>query len=483
MPKKIRILLAASEVSPLAQTGGLAEVAGSLPKAFQAMGHPTTVVMPAYRQTLRLRAFSETISSLTVMTGGQEVAFSVLSGTLADGVPVLLIRCDEYFDRPGIYEDDGLAYSDNHDRYAFFCKAVMAVMARQPDPFDIVVANDWQTGLLMPYLDYLGPEAPAGVFVIHNQGFLGLAPAAMQTRIGLPDEYFGLEGMEYFGQLSYLKAGIVYSKAVVTVSPSYAREIQTPEGGNGLDGVMQLYSGKLRGIVNGVDYQAWNPASDQFLPARYSASDPAGKKKCKLALKEEVSLPPGDRPLFSMVSRLTAQKGISLLIEGAADIFKLGLDVIVLGTGESWFENQLSAMVDRFPLNMRLILGYDNELAHRIIAGSDFVLVPSAYEPCGLVQLYALRYGTIPVVRAAGGLNDTVRDYAGQNPEGLWDNGFKFTQFQAPALARAIRRAAELYRTEDFAAMSQRNMLEDHSWARSAGEYVEVFRKILGLNG
>jgi starch synthase len=285
--------------------------------------------------------------------------------------------------------------------------------------------------------------------------------------------------MEYFGQLSYLKAAIVYCDAVVTVSPTYAREIQTPEGGNGLDGVLQVYSGKLQGILNGIDHTIWNPETDPLIKAHYCYEDPSGKAKCKQALKDELKLPASTRPIFSMVSRLTAQKGLSLLVEGANDIMRLNLDLIILGTGEFWFENQLTEVMERYPDNMRLILGYNNELAHRIISGSDFALVPSMYEPCGLIQLYALRYGTIPVVRAVGGLNDTVRDYAGQNPEGVWDNGFKFTQFQAPALTRAIRRATELYRTEHFSTMSRTNMREDHSWNKSAEEYKQLFQKLL----
>ncbi|MDR3134993.1 MAG: glycogen/starch synthase, partial [Deltaproteobacteria bacterium] len=366
-------------------------------------------------------------------------------------------------------------------RFAFFSLAIIETLKKLPQGPTVVVGNDWQTGLVMPLLSKLGHQAPAGVFVIHNQGFLGLAPAETKDLIGLPEIYYGLEGMEYFGQLSYLKAGIVYSKAVVTVSPTYAREIQTPEGGNGLDGVLRLHAGKLSGIVNGVDYESWNPASDKLVSHNYSATSFGGKALCKLAIKEQLKLPPSGRPLFSMVSRLTAQKGLSLVVEAGPELFRLGIDLIILGTGDPLFEEQLRGLMAKYQDNMRLVLAYDNKLAHQIIAGSDFVLVPSMYEPCGLIQLYGLRYGAIPVVRAIGGLNDTVRDYAGQNPDGLWDNGFKFSQFQAPALARAVRRATELYRTLDFQTMAMANMAEDHSWGKSAEEYVKVFRKALGL--
>ncbi|MDR0621690.1 MAG: glycogen synthase [Deltaproteobacteria bacterium] len=490
MPESLQVLFASSEVSPLAQTGGLAEVAGSLPQALGSQGHPTTVIMPAYRQTLAKWRFSEIYPDLSVTMGAEEVPFSVLTGPLGpdpagagswpDGRKALLVKCDRYFDREGLYGDGSAAFPDNHERFAFFSKAVMETMKAIPGQFDVVVANDWQTALLMPYLAESGPGAPAGVFIIHNQGFLGLAPPEARGLIGLPEFYYGLEGMEYYGQLSYLKAGIVYSKAVVTVSPTYAREIQTPEGGNGLDGVLRLHSGKLSGIVNGVDYVSWNPAADRFISHGYSEKNFAGKAKCKASVKEQLKLAPSDRPLFAMVSRLTAQKGISLVVEAGPELFKLGIDLIILGTGEPWFEEQLRNLMGRYPDNMRLILAYDNKLAHQIIAGSDFTLVPSMYEPCGLIQLYSLRYGTIPIVRAIGGLNDTVRDYAGQNPDGLWDNGFKFSQFQAPALTRAVRRATELYRTPDFKAMALANMAEDHSWESSAAEYVKVFHKALG---
>ncbi|MDR2387854.1 MAG: glycogen synthase GlgA [Deltaproteobacteria bacterium] len=479
MLDKFKVLFASSEVAPLAQTGGLAEVAGSLPQAITALGYPTTVIMPAYRQTLANFSFKKLYDGLKVPFGSLDLPFSILEGQARENQRVLLIKYDPFFDREGLYGPAGEAYPDNPARFAFFSKAIIETLKQIPETFDLVVANDWQTGLLMPLLNQFGPKAPAGLFIIHNQGFLGLAPAETAELIGLPESYYALEGMEYYGQLSYLKAGIVYSQAVVTVSPTYAREIQSPEFGNGLDGVLRLHSNKLSGIVNGVDYLSWNPETDLFISHNYSRDDFAGKAQCKISVKEQLKLPPSHRPLFSMVSRLTAQKGISLVIEAGAELFKLGLDLIILGTGEPWFEEQLRALMAAHPDNMRLILAYDNKLAHQIIAGSDFTLVPSIYEPCGLIQLYSLRYGTIPIVRAVGGLNDTVRDFAGANPEGLWDNGFKFSQFQPPALTRAVRRATELYRSPDFKTMALANMAEDHSWSNSAKEYLKIFRKLL----
>ncbi|MDR1488065.1 MAG: glycogen synthase GlgA [Deltaproteobacteria bacterium] len=480
MGDDICVLLASSEATPLAQTGGLAEVAGSLPQALTRAGLPSLTIIPGYTQAIKKGDFSPACPELSVSLGPDQVPFTLLKGELPQGGAVYLIRNDAFFDRPHLYGEGRLSYEDNPERFAFFSKAVVASLPYLERKPDILLANDWQTGLIMPLLLEAGPDAPKGVFVIHNQGFLGLAPTTVADVIGLPDGYYGVEGLEYYGQLSFLKAGIVYSKAVVTVSPSYAKEILTPEGGNGLDGVLRRYSGKLSGIINGVDHNQWNPQTDPYIPRNYSSTDLSGKAVCKNTLKSRLQLRPSNRPLFGMVSRLTAQKGFSLIVEGAQEIFKLGLDLVILGTGEPWFEKQLTEMVEKYPDNMRLLLDFDIPLSHKVIAASDFSLVPSLYEPCGLIQLYSLRYGTIPVVRAIGGLNDTVRDYAGQNPDGLWDSGFKFSQFQAGALVRAIRRATELYnRKEDFTTMAKSDMEEDFSWNRSAKDYAKLFESVL----
>ncbi|MDR1656510.1 MAG: glycogen synthase GlgA [Deltaproteobacteria bacterium] len=482
MTESICVLFAASEVSPLASTGGLAEVAGSLPQALTMGGFPSSVVMPAYRGILDKAPFTNTGLKLSVLMADEEIAFEVFEGRLSHDVPIYLIKCDPFFDRPGIYGEGRTDYPDNPERFAFFSRAVIELAERLPKKPDVIVANDWQTGLIMPLLLESGPVAPKGLFIIHNQGYLGLAPSTAASYIGLPDRFYGLEGLEYYGQLSYLKAGIVFSQAVITVSPTYAKEIQTPEYGGGLDGVLRLYSGKLHGIINGVDYDLWSPSTDPNIASNYDSQNLAGKKICKQALRQEVGLTGSDdKPLFGMVSRLTAQKGFTLIVESAADLFKLGLELVILGSGEPWFEEQLTALSELYPNNMRLVIGYDAKFSRRIISGSDFVLVPSLYEPCGLIQLFGLRYGAVPVVRACGGLNDTVRDYAGQHPTGLWDNGFKFSQFQSGALVRAVRRACELYVAPgEWAKMSSSNMLEDFSWAASAKAYAKLIRQVLG---
>lgn len=483
MDKKPQVLIASSEIRPLAQTGGLADVAGSLPLALSRQGADAAVIMPAYQVVLNRPGLEleDMTVSFTIRQGGQDIPGSLWRTKLGPEVPAYLIRCDRFFDRPGIYEIGGAEYPDNPERFAFFCKAVMKVLPHLEAYPDIVVGNDWQTGLLMPYLSRQPEGRPRGVFIIHNQGYLGLVPLEKWPLLDLPDSYNTIDGMEYFGRSSLLKAGIVYSRALVTVSPSYAREVQTPEGGQGLDGALRHHAGKFIGILNGIDYDIWNPESDKLITANYRPQNLQGKRQCKKALLTEFGLDGlEDRPLVGMVGRLAAQKGFSLVREAAEDIFRLGLGLIVLGSGEPIYEDMARELAARFPYQCRAVIGYDDALAHRIIAGSDLVLVPSMYEPCGLVQMYALKYGSVPVVRAVGGLNDTVRDFAGNNPQGLWDTGFKFSQFQSKALVLALRRAAELYgRPDDFQALARVGMGEDFSWDNSARRYLELFNHVL----
>ena len=483
MTKKLQVLIASSEVTPLAQTGGLADVAGSMPAALTRQGVGATIIMPAYQETLtnHRAKFENTGIKFTINQNGEKVTGSLLKGEQSPGVPAWLVAADSYYDRPGLYNSSKGEFPDNPERFSFFCKAVIKALPHLDNFPDIVLGNDWQTGLLMPYLAQMEESRPRGVFIIHNQGYLGLVPPEKWPLLELPNSYNTIDGVEYFEQTSLLKAGIVYSRAVVTVSPSYAKEIQAPEGGQGLDGTMRHYSGKLTGILNGMDCDIWNPETDPHIAANYNWKNPAGKQKCKSALLSEFNFPPSPAmPLIGLVGRLAAQKGLNLVAEAAEDIFRLGVGLIILGSGEPFYEEMCHTLATRFPTQCRVIAGYDNALAHRIIAGSDFMLLPSMYEPCGLVQMYALRYGTIPIVRAVGGLNDTIRDFAGNNPDGLWDTGFKFSQFQDRALVLAVRRAVELYSSPtDLKTMSTTGMKEDFSWDNSAKEYIELFKKVL----
>ena len=485
MTAKMNILLASPEIRPLAQTGGLAEVAGSLPAALRRQGAGVSVIMPGYQTVLKNHGpdFQDTGRRLRVpQPSGQTLEGRLLRGKLGPGLPAWLVACDPLFDRPGLYGQEGAEYEDNPERFSFFCQAVLEALPHLKPAPDILLANDWQTGLLMPLLAARGLARPRGVFVIHNQGYLGLAPPEKWPALNLPAAYNTLDGLEYYGQISLLKAGLVFSQALVTVSPTYAREIQTPEGGQGLDGVLRHQAHKLTGILNGVDYEVWNPKTDRHLPANYDARDLRGKQICKASLLAEVGLPPAaaDRPLLGMVTRLTAQKGLTLAAEAAEDIFRAGASLVILGSGEPLYEKMLQDLAAAFPDQCRPIFGFHEAISHRLIAGSDLMLLPSMYEPCGLVQLYALKYGAVPIVRAVGGLNDTVRDFAGHSPDGRWDTGFKFSQFQAKALVLAVRRAVDLFgRPRDFQALVQAGMSEDFSWDQSARQYLDLFAKVL----
>ncbi len=472
----ISVLVVAPEIAPLAQTGGLAEVTGSLPLALRDAGVRVAVAMPAYRSVLESDRTFETIGpELPVRLGGTHLSATVLAGELAPDIPLYLIRRDEFFDRSGLYGSSQGDYYDNPERFIFFSRAIPALCPSVGFVPDVILANDWQSGLVMALLDLGALPRTAGVFTVHNQGYLGLVPPERTSNIGLPDRYYTLDGLEYFGQMSLFKAGIAYAQTVTTVSPTYAREVQTPEFGHGLDGAMRAISNRLYGILNGVDYRIWNPASDRNLPARYSPTDLSGKKKCKRDLIEQMGMSEHlhDKPLVGMVSRLTAQKGLSLISEAAEDLFNLDLGLVVLGAGENSFESLLSKLAGRFNGRMGLALGYDSSLAHKIIAGCDILLMPSMYEPCGLAQMYGLKYGTIPVVRSTGGLNDTVMDPKDNNEPGT---GFKFDSFQARAMVRAVRRAVETYHNpESWTAMMMAGMAQDFSWDRSAREYIKIF--------
>lgn len=482
MTNKIEVLIVSPEVRPLAQTGGLADVAGSLPEALVRQGAGAAIIMPAYQSVLKNnKDFVPVGEPFFISQAGEEIEGRLLKGQLTPEVPAYLIACDRYFDRPGLYGYQGVEHKDNPERFSFFCKAVIKVLPRLAAYPDIVLGNDWQTGLLMPLLRLSSLALPKGVFVIHNQGYLGLVPQEKWPYLDLPHSFNSIDGVEYFGQSSLLKAGIVYSSAMVTVSPTYAQEVQTPEGGHGLDGAMRHHASKFHGILNGVDYNIWNPETDKMIAAGYGPDSLSGKLKCKEELIAEMKLDgPPDKPVIGMVGRLAAQKGFNLVAEAAPDLFRLGARLVILGSGEPYYEDLARGLEAGFPGSCRAYIGYNDALAHRIIAGSDFVLIPSMYEPCGLVQLYALKYGSIPIVRAVGGLNDTVRDFAGGNPAGLPDTGFKFSHFQSKALFLAARRAVELYgQPEAFRSMIQAGMREDFSWDSSARQYLDLFKSVL----
>ena len=474
--KPLNILVAASEAAPLAKAGGLGDVVGGLPLALRDLGCRVTVVLPAYRQALtRIDDYRLTAKGLPVRLGKSILTADILMGKLAPGVPVCLVRQDEFFDRRELYGSSHGEYPDNGERFIFFSRSIPALCSAAGFDPDVILANDWQTGLVMALMHQGALPRTAGVFAIHNLGYLGLVPLERIEDIGLPDEYYRAEGLEFYGQMSLLKAGIVYSQAVITVSPTYAREIQTPEFGSGLDGLMRSIKDRLYGILNGVDYEEWNPAKDRHLAANYSPGDLAGKAICKQDLLKTMGLPGEllDMPVIGMVTRLFDQKGCHLVAEAAEDLFARNLGLVLLAAGDENYQILFSDLQARYPGRFGLKLGFDASLAHKIVAGCDMFLIPSLYEPCGLTQMFSLKYGTIPVVRATGGLKDTVTDPDEAHGPAT---GFKFKAFESEAMLKAVRRAAEaFYDREAWQAMMLEGMAKDFSWKRSAKAYLRVF--------
>jgi len=465
--------MVSSEAAPFAKTGGLADVVGALPAALAEFGDQAAVVLPRYG-SIDLKTARRVWDRLYVHFGPAMYETTIYQAPAT--CPVYLVDCPELFDRKGFYGESGLDYPDNHIRFAVFARAALGV-ARNLFRTEIFHCHDWQSGLVPAYLRTTFSTDPTflgcrTLFTIHNLGYQGLFPKTAAGEVGLEPGLLVPDGMEFFGQLSYIKGGIAYADALNTVSPTYAREIQTPEYGFGLDGALRARSAQLSGILNGVDYQEWSPDADPHIPARYSAEDISGKATCKRQLLAEFGLPEGamDRPLLGIVSRFTRQKGTDLIAEIAAQVVGLDAYLVALGTGEREYEDFFRAMQQQFPGRVAVKVGFDNGLAHRVEAGSDMFLMPSRYEPCGLNQIYSLRYGTVPVVRATGGLDDTIEE----------GTGFKFAEYTGTALLGAIRGAVAAYADrEGWQAMMHRGMEKDFSWRTSAAAYSALYRRLL----
>jgi len=480
----MNILIVASEAAPFASVGGLGDVVGSLPAALKELGCSVSVAMPAYRTALdRVETWDVAAKGLSVTMGWGSVAGDIFLSELGPGVPLYLVRCDPFFDREGIYGTPAGGYWDNPERYIFFSRIIPSLCASLSLHPDVILANDWQTGLVMALLNEGAVPGAAGVFSIHNMGYLGFVPPERAGSIGLPYGYYGMEGLEFYGQMSLLKAGIVYARDVVTVSPTYAQEIQTQEMGFGLDGLMRAVSGRLHGIVNGVDYRVWNPSIDTHLVHTYSPDDLSGKAACKEDLLNAMALPRelAARPLVGMVTRLVEQKGSGLLTDACHALFSMGIGLVVLGSGDAAYEQALVDLQTRYPDRLGLKLGFDPGLAHKIVAGSDIFLIPSLYEPCGLTQMYSLKYGTIPVARATGGLKDTIVDPDEGRGGGT---GFKFERFHAADLVAAVARAIIARQHPHlWEGMQQHAMQQDFSWRHSAKDYLRLFEQTVSKNG
>lgn len=481
----MRVLMVASEATPFAKTGGLADVASGLSKALAAIGHEVTLVLPHYRQVIKPSLTGELVGKVTIPVGEKRVEAEIRSTTLPGStVRVLLIDQPDYFDRAGLYVEKGHDYTDNAERFIFFSRAVLEA-ARQLDlQPDVIHANDWQTGIIPAMLasEYrLQPwfQKTASVFTIHNMAFQGRYPWWEYKLSGLRWELFNWRQLEFYGELNLLKAGIAMSEIVTTVSPTYAREICRPEFGYGLDPALQTRGDALTGILNGVDTTEWNSAIDPALPLRYTVDTVReGKAACKAALQREMGLPvKPEAMVLGLVSRLTDQKGLGLIASRAADMFRADVQFVCLGSGEARYETWLQELKTQFPNKVGATIGFNEGLAHRIEAGSDAFLMPSQFEPCGLNQMYSLAYGTPPIVSNVGGLADSVVDCTPESIGNGTGNGFKFSQFTADAFLNCVWRAVGVFQHDKAAwnRLIRNGMTRDWSWARSAAEYVKVY--------
>jgi len=479
----MKIAFLASEVIPYAKTGGLADVAGALPKFLSRLGSEVRVFMPFYREVrARNLPLRTAIGQAALDTPGGKKEYSVLEHR-ADGFSVYFIARDEYFDRDCLYGTAaGGDYPDNGERFAFFARASLEAMRGVGFSPDVVHGHDWQSASAFAYLKFVLADDPffkkaGSLFTVHNLAYQGLFGREVLAAVGLPERLFNMNDLEFFGKVNYMKAGILYAAAVNTVSPRYSREIQTPEFGCGLDGLLRWRSHALSGILNGVDYADWNPTTDKLIPARYSPADLSGKAGSKAGLLAMFGLRDEPRiPVAGMVTRLAGQKGVDIVCEALEDIFRLGLKVVILGTGDKKIQDFLTEAKKKYPGRLGLMIAFDEKVAHTIYAGSDFFLIPSRYEPCGLTQMYSLKYGTVPVVRATGGLDDTIQDF---EPQAGTGNGFKFEEASAAALVSCLRRALDVYaRPDQWLTLTRNTMAADYSWTRSAGEYLKLYGKI-----
>jgi len=482
--------MVSSEAVPYAKTGGLADVAGALPLELAKLGHDVILLLPHYRCLSELGRSFHSVCRVQVPTPQGLVDTAIEEDTIpvdesGRQVRVWTIRNEAFFDRPGLYQDQGVDYPDNLDRFSFFCRATIEVIAHLQTTCrwktHIIHLHDWQTALCAVYLNTVDRDRREvrgirTVLTLHNIGYQGIFPGDQFEKTGLPPSLFTPAGLEYYGSVNVLKGGIVFADYVTTVSPTYAREILTPEFGFGLEGVLHNRPNRLLGILNGIDIDRWNPETDPYLPANYSAIDRSGKQICKQALQREFELPETAVPLLSVIARLTSQKGLDLIATIVPQLMAMDLQLVILGTGEPGLEADFKALEARHPHRMGLRIGFDEGLAHRIEGGADMLVMPSRYEPCGLSQLYSLRYGTVPIVRKTGGLADTVVSLTAGAPQSKQATGFHVEEGTADALLSVLHRAVVVYRDKSmWDQLVEAGMNTDVSWARSANAYDRLF--------
>lgn len=480
----MRIVFASSEVVPFSKTGGLADVAGALPEAVARRGHEVTILTPRYGSVdvsafkLKRRRYR-----LTVNVKGKPMRGGFLEGTTPSGVPVLFVDRPAYFGRKGLYGDRGKDYPDNDKRFAFFSRAVLEACCLFGISPDVIHCNDWQTGPIPVLLQSEYRERPelnstGTVFTIHNLAYQGQFPPEAMTTLGLGWSLFTPYHLEFYGKVSFLKAGLVFADKLTTVSKKYAEEIRSSTFGHGLEGVINERADDLTGILNGVDYSTWDPRQDPFIAKTYSSDNLSGKSACKSDLQRRMGLPiEPDTPLAASISRLTSQKGIDLFIEVSKKLLKSKCQWVFLGEGDPVLENSLRQLAKQHPAKVSVRIGFDEELAHRIFAGADIFLMPSRYEPCGLNQIYGLRYGAIPLVHAVGGLDDTIEDVSKGK-----GSGFKFNTASPLALLETVQRALRLFSDRSaWCQLVDRAMSQDFSWEHSARSYETIYKETANL--
>jgi len=481
----MRILVVSSEVAPLAKTGGLADMTGSLSAALSRQGHEVVIAVPYYQQirALGLTTFP-VLEDIMADFGGRSVKASVLKSVLPKtDVTVYLVDCPEFFDRPGLYQEDGNDYGDNLERFALFCQAILATLKREYWQPHVIHCNDWQTALIPIYLRTWYREDPfynpiKVLYTIHNLAYQGIFPKEKLLELHLPWYLYHIDGIEFYERISLMKGGIVCSDRISTVSPRYAAEIRTKELGCGLEGVLNKRKKVLVGILNGMDYSVWSPDQDGCIAATYSARDLSGKVRCKAALQKENGLViDPSMPVLGMISRLDEQKGLDILAEVFPELMARKVQVVLLGTGQPKYHKTFGEFARKYEGKAGIHLTFDNDMAHRIEAGADLFLMPSHYEPCGHNQMYSLRYGTIPVVRATGGLADTVTEYSPETGEG---NGFVFINHKGNEFLAAIEKGLAMFqKKETWDSLMKKAMKMDFSWNVSARSYGQLYEEMV----
>jgi len=483
----MKVLIASSEMVPFAKTGGLADVTGTLPKALRRIGVEADGILPCYRAVSRDRLSRPGRGQeIRVPLGHREEHGTVEEAEGEGGERTFLVRNDRYFDREFLYGTRDGDYVDNCERFTFFCRGILEWILRSGRNYDILHCHDWQTALVPVYVKtlYAGREpfrSLGTVFTVHNLGYQGLFWNHDLPMTGLGWDLFTPQGLEFYGKLNLMKGALVFSDILSTVSATYSREIQKDEQGHGLEGVLYERREDLFGIVNGIDYEEWDPASDRFLAANYSPADLSGKRECRRDLLAEFGLPDVEEPVIGIIGRLTVQKGFDLIEQAGGWLAGQPLRLVVLGSGERKYEEALEALGRKYPERIAIRVAYDNALAHKIEAGADIYLMPSRYEPCGLNQIYSLKYGTVPVVRSTGGLADTVVDADLDPVEGT---GFVFHEYDAGEMKDAVSRAIAAFADRPrWEGIVRRGMEKDFSWEASARQYVALYERALRKRG